>query len=297
MSVMILLVGEQPAPNLLPLRHYDPSRVVLVHTSFPLSQLRGRRLAGLIGDAVEHPLCEVDAYRIEAIRQVLGAYLQERGWSGNELIFNLTGGTKTMSLAAYEVAREMSASAFYYQSEDRQSLIHHYRFDRGALIAEEPLAIAETLALDDYLKLYVGRYTPSDLPKQPFEAAVYQALKTSGVTGLEVMPAVFLTELGGNVEVDMLVRHGNQVAVLEAKRKAGKEGIDQLNGVTDQRTLGTYTRKLLVSATPLDDNNLALAAAHRIDVVVLESGRESALSAADRAKLIDVITGMLGVRQ
>ena len=89
----------------------------------------------------------------------------------------------------------------------------------------------------------------------------------------------------------------HQVAVLEAKRKAGKEGIDQLNGVTDQRTLGTYTRKLLVSATPLDDNNLALAAAHRIDVVVLESGRESALSAADRAKLIDVITGMLGVRQ
>lgn len=292
---MILLVGEQPAPNLLPLRHYDPSRVMLVHTD--LTQKRAERLAAVIGTSVVQPLCKTGAFRIDEIEAALQKYLQEHGLASDELIFNLTGGTKTMALAAYEMARQRGARAFYYQTEDNQSIIHPFRFEQGHLIADEPVPILQTLTLDDYLKLYVGSYTLSQLPKDPFEAMVYEALQDSGFPDFEIMPAAFLTGLSGHVEVDMLVRLGNQVAALEVKQSPSKKAIDQLNGVTDQRTLGTYTRKILVSATPLDENNSELAVAYRIQVVVLESGKSGQLSPADSDKLVHAVRRALEPRR
>jgi len=296
MTALILLVGEQPAPNLLPLRHYHPAHVALVCTRF--TRPRAERLAQVIGPIVEKPFCETDAFRVDEIKATLARYIEERRWAASDLIFNLTGGTKTMALAATEVARQSGARAFYYQTEDNQSLIHPYRFENGDLVCEAAAPIAATLTLDDYLRLYVGDYAPNTTPKlDRFEPMVFEALAASDRPGFEVMPSTFLKGVGGNVEVDVLVRHGNQVAVLEVKRKAGKDGIDQLNSVTEQRVLGTYTRKILVSATPLDKNNLALAAAYRIEVVVLESGRNGMLSPADQEKLIEAVARTLGAKR
>jgi hypothetical protein len=60
-----------------------------------------------------------------------------------------------------------------------------------------------------------------------------------------------------------------------------------LNGVTDQRTLGTYTRKILISATLLDSNNLELANAYKIKVVTLPSAQRGALTEADKQTLVE----------
>jgi len=46
MNVMILLMGEQPAANLLPVRHDRPELVVIVHTARTVSQ--ATRLANLL---------------------------------------------------------------------------------------------------------------------------------------------------------------------------------------------------------------------------------------------------------
>jgi len=110
------------------------------------------------------------------------------------------------------------------------------------------------------------------------------------------MPSVRLKKLAGNVEVDLLARNGNQIAAFEIKRQ-GKKGIDQLNGVTDQRTLGTYTRKILISATPLESNNLELANAYRIRVVTLASAQSGALSQADEDELVRAVQETLEARQ
>jgi hypothetical protein len=288
---MISLVGEQPAPNLLPIGYFQPTRVALVHTSLPQSQVRAKRLAGLIEGKrkIRTELWQTDAYRVEQIRDDLKRIIDERQLLGHELVFNLTGGTKPMALAAYETARMFAAKAFYYQTEDNQSLIHPYRFDEdGQLIAEQPLQITETLTLDDFLRVYVGDYE-SNPPKEDFERMVVEALRNSDLADFEILPSVHLKELSGNVEVDALARQGNRLAAFEIKRTAAKRGIDQLNGVTDQRTLGTYTRKILVSATPLEGNNQELAQAYRIRVVVLESGKSGALSETDRRTLIESV--------
>lgn len=291
-DVMILLVGEQPAPNVLPLRHYNPAQVALVHTD--TTHERAKRLAAVIGRRVVLPLCKIPAYKVDEIKAGLCDYLNAQAWTRGSLVFNLTGGTKTMALAAYEVARQLGARAFYYQTENNESVIHPYRFEAGNLVCEAPLPIEATLTVDDYLRLYAGDYHDGKL-KDPFEKMVEAALR-AGLPEYEIKTSVKLIELAGSVEVDLLVRGGNQVAVVEVKRKAGKDGIDQLNGITDQRTLGTYTRKILVSAKPIDKNNLNLAKAYRITTVVVPSGQAAALTDEDARKLVDAVRSSLEPR-
>lgn len=291
MRIMILLVGEQAAPNLLPTRYYNPDRIGLVCTE--LTEQRAKRLEAVLVGLVQQPLCRSDAYRIQEIEQSLLGYIREQGWLEHDLIFNLTGGTKVMALAAYETARELNAAAFYFQTENNQSLIHAYRFDKKALVVEESIPISGTLTLDDYLKCYIGTYTPNMKARDPFEELVYRTLSAMPSPPWEVMPAVFLTGVGPNVEADILVRYGNQVAVLEAKQTAGKKGIDQLVSVTNPRTLGTYTHKVLVSATPLDENNLELAKAYHVTVIVLPSGKSGKLSQSDAELLTDTFQKMM----
>lgn len=290
--VMILLVGEQPAPNLLPLRHYDPARVALVHTE--LTYIRARRLAEVIKKRVVRPFCKTEAFKVDEIKTNLLDYLADHEWSGDRLLFNLTSGTKPMMIAAYEIARQMGARAFYYQTQGNLSMIHPYRFVNGKLMCDSSVSIEATLTLDDYLRLYAGKYIEPK-PKDRFEKMVVAALR-SNLPEYEFKTSVWLQELAGSVEVDLLARCGNQVAAFEIKQRAGKKGIDQLNGVTDQRTLGTYTRKILVSAAPIDENNLDLAYAHRIHPVVLPSGLEkkrAKLAEKDVQQLIETVRKVL----
>ncbi len=291
-NVMILLVGEQPAPNLLPLRHYDPAQVALVHTK--LTHTRAKRLAKMIKERVVRPFCQTGAYRVDEIETSLLNYLTDRKWTGDRLLFNLTGGTKPMVIAAYEIARKMEARAFYYQTQGNVSTIHPYRFEKNRLVCAPPVPITATLTLDDYLRLYVGKYTEAK-PKDSLEKMVVDALRLR-LPEYEFKTSVKLLELAGNVEVDLLARCGNQVAVFEIKRRAGKKGIDQLNGVTDQRTLGTYTRKILVSAAPIDVNNLELTCAYHIKPVVLPSGMGTEFTEEDVQRLVGTVKEVLEPR-
>ncbi len=84
---MIVLVGEQPVPNLVAVRHARPERVVLVHTR--QTEQIGARLTSLLAGEVE-PLL-VDPYDIGQILRVLKRLVQTWGWSGSDPRFNLTG--------------------------------------------------------------------------------------------------------------------------------------------------------------------------------------------------------------
>jgi hypothetical protein len=288
MSVMISLVGEQPAPNVLPVRYFAPDQVALVCTDRTLKQ--AKQTAKMIGDKIVRPFCETEAYRLELIRAKLERYITDHGWVKTDLLFNLTGGTKTMVIAALEIARRLNVQTFYYQTEDNQSLIHPYRFCEGNLICETPISVEATLTIDEFLRLYIARYKLGDF-KNDFERKVAEVLMTLG-PGYEFLPNAILTGVGPNVEVDGVLRHGNTFAVIEAKLHAKKsEGIDQLRSVTDQRTLGTYTKRFLISADELHSNDQELAAAYRITVVVLPSGRHDAemFSNEDAQRLIKAI--------
>lgn len=111
--------------------------------------------------------------------------------------------------------------------------------------------------------------------------------------GLEVRHS---TRLNESVELDLLLRSGNHVAVAEAtvSKKERKQKIDQLVSATQREHLGTYTARILIVTSSLDHANTALAAACRIQVISLTNSSEQGLDDADRCLLAAEVRKALG---
>lgn len=293
-KMIVSLTGEQPIPNLLPLRYQPPDEALLVHTD--RTEGVAQRLRRLLEPEVKvHLLC-TDPYDVHQIRGDLQGFLAREMKEGMELEFNLTGGTKTMVLAAYELAREHNAPFFYLQSEGRRSVLYRYRFEAGKPQYERKETLPCVITIDDYLKAHVGDYNVTR-PRHNFEEEIGKAL--AGVVD-EVMVGA---TLAGALEVDLVVRKENQVGVIQAKtgsRARSKVGLDQLNAACEQRYLGTYTHKILAINQHWDEsltNLRELANAWRITVVELPSFTEDHpfLSPEDkerlRSEVIKVLAG------
>lgn len=188
-----------------------------------------------------------------------------------------------MSIAAFRLAFQHRAPFVYFQTEGGRSLLYHYQFtNQGEVRLERQEEISATITLDDYLRAQVGNYTTETL-RSDFEQQVYQALRS--VPDLEILTSVRPQGLKA-LEVDFVIRLGSQVGVIEAKTKGAKSGIDQIQAVAEQRYLGTYVAKFLVSGQPVDRNNKNLAKAYKIEVVELTSyAPGTGLSKADKEKL------------
>jgi hypothetical protein len=285
---MVLLVGEQPVPNLLPTRHLKPDVAVLVHTD--RTQRVAENLKGLLEPDIPCLLCPVPPYTIPEILGKVQRFLSEN-LPDHALTFNLTGGTKPMALAAFGLAQVYDSPFIYFQTEGNRSRLYHYAFAGEAIHLEKVEDLPDTITLDDYLRVHLGSYEVGE-PRDELERQVMQTLHT--VPDLEILWSLRPERLGA-LEVDFIVRLGNQVGVGEVKTKGAKSGIDQINAVAEQRYLGTYVRKFLVSGRPVDRNNRNLAKAYNIEVIELPSySKAGALSPEDRQKLIQGILARLG---
>src|SRR5258706_1085816 len=98
MVIMIALVGEQPLPNFLPVRHYHPSDVLLVYTA--RTQQKYEYLKETLQKEVKVRGLQTEPYDISAIaKKALDEELDNFGTIlPQPLVFNFTGGTKTISL-------------------------------------------------------------------------------------------------------------------------------------------------------------------------------------------------------
>jgi len=289
MKTMIALVGEQPLPNVIPVKYYSPSRLVLAHTKNERSTLIAKRIERFFGNQLKVDLLDLeDGYNIDRIYSRLYQFIHQNELK-NELLFNLTGGTKLMSFAALELAQELKCQAFYYQSENNLSQLHLYDLSAGSLKYQESIPIDVNLEVEDALKLFVDKYHKEDF-RNPFEKQVFKILEDLG-KGYSVLHNVYLDSIGPNVEIDWILCYKNKLAVGEVKSRATKsDGIDQVNGVTDQRTLGTYTKKFIISAQELHYNDRLLAEAYRMKVIVVPSANNNGtLSDEDRQKIVEEI--------
>lgn len=297
--VLVSLVGEQPAPNVLPLRHYRPRQIVLVHTDFTAGM--ADRIASVISGefSIMRPFCKTDPFHVDNIRSELKEYLEIQAPEA-DLLFNLTGGTKTMEYAALDVARQKQARAFYYQTEGNQNLIHPYHFtESGEMVCDLPVPAITTLSIKEFLSLYVRDFKPAEEREnagKDFERKVIRILQELGVE-YELLPNQRLSGLSENVEIDFVLRFRHTFAVGEIKLHGSKtNGVDQLNSATDQRMLGTYTKKFLISVDELHPNDVDLATVSRIETVILPSGGESELSKHDQENLVNRIRKVLEPR-
>ena len=284
MTTHLALVGEQPMPVLLIDRHLRPDHTVLVCTG--QTQAVAARLQRLIRTCEVAP--HVAAYELNQVLKVLREL--DRAEAAEEIVVNLTGGTKIMMLAAFAHAMQRKQRFVYLESERPPQRLH--TFVAGEKRIQQTVKELPTLiTVDDYLRAHLADYHSDGYSRDEhgqltsggeFEQAVYEALSPKLD---EVYVGVKPAGVGEQIEIDMVLRHGNQVAIAEVKLGRGEEGpkkgIDQLSTAGSREYLGTYTRKLLITAGYMSERVRQLAAEKQV-VHIQVSGYRSGRSIPPR---------------
>ncbi len=294
-TIMLSLVGEQPIPNLLAVLSVQPRHAVWVCTE--LTKAVSQRLRSVLKDrrvSVEDEPVNVAPYDMVDIESKLKTRIRKKSWSPDKIIFNLTGGTKPMALAAYRLAEQLSCPFLYVQSEGKKSTVYYYWFSERGPELKNADEVPPVLDIDLYLKAHLEGYTETGEFKNEFEEMVHAVLQPELD---EVKNSVKPVPQLGGLEIDLVLRCGNRVGIAEVKtgKKArSKEGIEQIITAAEQRFLGTYTEKFLILDREYELNNRQLADAHRITVIELPSAQSGKLSEEDRRKLVDTVKKVLG---
>ena len=143
---LVLLMGEQPAPNLLPSLYYQPQIAIIVHTE--RTYKFAKNLKKILEANMQCLLCDVEPYNIQKIRKRIAKFLYENV-SGYSLIFNLTGGTKPMAMAAFELAKNKDCPFVYFQTEGNRSLLYCYSFKDNNVVLDEEIEIHQSIELKE----------------------------------------------------------------------------------------------------------------------------------------------------
>ncbi len=295
MTTLIQLIGAQPLPNLLPPLYLKPGQTILICT--PQTDQVRRRIESVIGQC--HSIC-CDAYHIESLVKALDEELANQ--QGTDLIFNLTGGTKAMVLAANQVAMKRGARVVYLESERTQNVLYEYRYDNQQTLRLQGRTVLPTLiTIEQFLDAHIGKGQwqeagPSKEIGGAFEQAVAGALRAR-LSQAEVKQGIKF--LGGDrrpqVDLDIVVRCGNQFARIECKSGVKTTTLDaakQLNLVSE--LLGTYTRKFIAMNSSPNPEHQAVYEATRTQVIVLNSFDGQNLSEDDQKRLANAIEQAIG---
>jgi len=295
--MLVQLIGSQPLPNMLTALYLKPSSMLLVYT--PQTDAVRRRIESVIGPC---QLICCDAYDIEGLVKQLQDVIVH--YSESELVFNLTGGTKAMVLAANQVALQRNAQIVYLESEHNQNVLYAYRYDdQRSLRLQSRIELPALISIDQFLDAHLGRGQweekgPSRDIGGQFEQAVADALRAK-LPQAEVKQGVrFLGRPDGTykqADLDIVVRCGNQFARIECKSQGRTMTLDaakQLNMWSE--LLGIYTRKFIAMSGSANPDHAAVYAATRTQVIELPSFNGQSLSTQDQAKLANEIAKALG---
>lgn len=281
MTTMIALVGEQTLPNFLPVLHFKPDDVIFVYTTRTKQTYEYLKIV-LAKQKSNVSGLETDPYNIETIASDLHRELEKLPkLTTQQFIFNLTGGTKTMCLAAYQVAGQYNAEVIYFQSEGGQSAVDCYSWQDRQLCHQRREQLPEYLHLHDLLDLQLGKDTwkeqKPDLNSGDghlFELAIAQVLRAHDY---EVMCGV--KDKNNRVDIDVMIGYRNQVGIIEAKtsedgRVGGLYSIKQIS--TAMRYLrGTYIQQFLaINGEPGDDLRM-MCEILRIPIISLPNYKRS----------------------
>ena len=284
MTTLLSLVGEQPMPVLLPDRFLRPERTLLIGTE--RSRPVAKRLLHLLPHAT---IEETDPYDLPKILMRLA----ELAPADAPMLVNLTGGTKMMMLGAFALTMQRGWEFVYLESEHRPPVLYRYSFASGGLRRKEGTPLPPLITAAEYLRAHLPGFRTEGFNRNAhgqlteggfFEQAVYDALLPQVD---EVIAGVRPEGVANQIEMDLVIRIGNQVGVAEVKLGGGeerpKQGIDQLSTATSREYLGTYTARFLITANPLAASITQLAKEKQITVVTLCEYRVgAALTARDR---------------
>jgi hypothetical protein len=211
MNILLCLLSDQLIPNLLSVHHCRPDHLALVETDRAASnKLSDRLIDALRLGGVDyaqrhtrHPLPSSD--RLEPLRRGFADITHrfpEAQWTAN-----LTGGTKPMCIAAYEVFRAHAAKLIYTNSERPLEVIN---LESGAT---EPLT--HPITIREFLAAYgfVARKPRDKIEECEQRAARWDEFAWALARHASSRPVLAITDQkrlsalrdrGGNIDADEL---------------------------------------------------------------------------------------------
>ncbi|HEY5891840.1 MAG TPA: DUF1887 family CARF protein [Chthoniobacterales bacterium] len=272
-DLLISLVGEQPTPIFLVHKALDPVQHLLVATSKDAVKRAANNIASTLNLPKSAILPDVDSYDIKAAAEKIENTVEDFLPNGVHIALNLTGGTKTMALAGYELARKHKWRIYYLETRRNDEVLHRYDFTNAAEPPTGPHQeiLPEILNISDYISIHgfdpSGRGSTND----PFEREIGHILSGLPYEALHSFKT-------GQIEIDFIVRKGNRIAFIEAKsgnQARKKSGIDQLHTAASPQHFGTYVNKMLIGDELLPENNTILANSRDIRTLATPSFRSS----------------------
>ncbi len=147
MKVHICLMSDQLLANYLPAKQLKPDAVLLVNTKYVLDKKLDRRIKTLLElqgiKVTSFSTLAPDENYVQLLEffDELKTYLQAQPWT--DITLNITGGTKLMSLAAYQSLREHCQQIIYVNTQKEQIQL----FQRNEFIKLE----SQLIGVDEYL--------------------------------------------------------------------------------------------------------------------------------------------------
>lgn len=266
-QTLYCLVGEQPIPNLIPIKYMNPTEIILWRTNYTSRQ--GKYLVETLKSKnINVTAKEISPYQLESIVGKIEKHIKEnKHFNSDATIFNLTGGTKLMFLGSFLVCQKYKIPFCYLQSDGGRNILYFYLWKGETPVLRKHIQLEGIIVLDEYIRFHVGDYRCKD-KHTDYEFLVYNCLKN------EVDEIKINICLEKALEVDLIFRIGNQVGIAEIKtgnKARGKEGIDQLNTAGAREYLGIYTKRFLIVDREYPDNNKDLAVARNVIVIELKN--------------------------
>lgn len=293
MTTMVALVGEQPLPNFLPVLHYGPKNVLLLYTArtvqrFEYLQATLQNKANIVG-------LKTDAYDIPKIADMLDKALEER--TVEPLQFNLTGGTKPMSLAAYQISQKRMASVIYLQSEGKETRVYKYTWEPQQLKSAGSELLPAYLTLQDVFNLHFGPGNWKEEGSARGEGGAFEDALATVLRGKKYEVMVGVKAMDRQIDIDLAIRAGNRYGIIEAKmgnKGSRLDGVKQLSNAV--RHLGTYSQTCYVITVPPQRDHEMITSASNIQVISLPGYTAGkTISEEDKEPLLSVIKEILGL--
>ena len=299
---LISLLGSEPILNLLAVRELQPEEILFVGTKE--THATAQHLQKLVESQTKVTQSELyDPYDAPAIITAVKKKLQKLGWQKQQTVFDLSGGNKLMFYAATELAKEQESRAVDIERIGYGYRIRQFEFQDHKLVRTRDEYLGPLISISDYLQCYLPGFQEDGFSRDErgrvdiggrFEQTIYNIL-VDHVD--EIMSGVRPQGVAEQIEIDLIVRRGNNVGIIEAKTGVKKAGIDQLDTAGNPHYIGDYIAKMLVTGQYLPRAHKALATAQEIRVVELPGYNDrSGLPAQDTHNLIQAVAQVLSGR-
>lgn len=296
MTTLVNLIGEQTVPNIIPLLFLKPEKTILLHTEKTVSI--AHRLRKIFpGCTME----EIDPYDFTSNMDKLDTLLNK---TQGKIVYNITGGTKIMSIALFQHAVGSNSEAIYIQSEKDPVTMTSLSFDEDYRPTVKSIKMPVILDIDTYLRCHLSDYYVTDTSKETDDGFIYENAIVDLImnSDFELMQNIKPRGEGDQLEIDAVIKRKgtNNFGIVEIKLgnmdEGPKKGIEQLALAGSREYLGTYIKKFLITERTLSKRIKSLADKHNIiliDGIKRDRFRKNSIESISKKILIDKLHSKL----